>query len=205
MSLTGSEIANLAPLILRNYREDRFCGEKNRSTLSEFADEDSRSLLSIYHALQSIFQELLDGHHDPEHVRRVLTDRAAQREIVANDTRHLGIATLQINQSRHLAQVIHDVRGGALQSLLIWWEMFAAFPDTSGLPAAFFLIRDQLKIMRNCVADLDTQRFATTPRERNMVPIFSWKNGPTRISTEVASPRKSSSIARSTAPSASPA
>ena len=84
-----------------------------------------------------------------------------ERDLILADTRQLGIATLKTNQSRHLAQIIHDIRGGALLSLLIRWDMFATFPDaTSGLSAVFFLLRDHLKIMRNCVADLDTRRFA---------------------------------------------
>ena len=161
VQLTAAELESLAPLDLRNYREDRFRGDNSRSQLSEYAEEDRQFLLRIYQGLQGVFEELLHGHHDHEHIRRVLTNRNPQRELIAADTRHLGAATLGMNQSRLLAQVIHDIRGGALQSLLIRWEMFAAFPDASpGLSAVFFLLRDHLKIMRNCVADLDAKRFA---------------------------------------------
>jgi hypothetical protein len=159
--LTAGDLGNLAPLDLKNYREDRFRGDSNRSQLSDYADEDRQILLRIYQTLQGVFQELLQGHQDHEQISRVLTERDSQRELISADTRLLGVATLGMNQSRHLAQVIHDVRGGALQSLLIRWEMFAAFPDAStSLSAVFFLLRDHLKIMRNCVADLDTKRFA---------------------------------------------
>jgi hypothetical protein len=159
--LTPGEVEKLAPLELRNYREDRFRGDSSRSHLSEYADEDRQILLRIYQSLQSVFQELLQGHQDHDHICRVLTERDPQRELVAGDTRRLGTATLETNPSRHLEQVIHDVRGGALQSLLIRWELYASFPDTSaGISAVFFLLRDHLKIMRNCVADLDAKRFA---------------------------------------------
>lgn len=159
--LSGSELSNLAPLELANYREDRFRGDSNRSHLSEYGDEDREILVRIYDALQSVFKKMLQGHHDAEHICQVLNENASQRDLVVADTGQLGIATLKTNHSRHLAQVIHDIRGGALQSLLIRWEMFALFPNaTPGLSAVFFLLRDHLKIMRNCVADLDTRRFA---------------------------------------------
>ena len=159
--LSARELISLAPLDLRNFREDRFRGDSNRSQLSEYAHEDRQILGRIYHLLQNVFQDLLQGHHDPKHICRVLTENTSQRELIAEDTQRLGLATLGTSQSRHLSQVIHDIRGGALQSLLIRWEMFLAYPETSvGLSSVFFLIRDHLKIMRNCVADLDTKRFS---------------------------------------------
>jgi hypothetical protein len=159
--LTEPELRNLAPLELANYREDRFRGDSNRSQLSEYDGADIKILCRIYHLLQSLFEEMLQGHPDLTHIGRVLNGNASQRDQIVADTRQLGIATLKTNQSRHLAQVVHDIRGGALQSLLIRWEMFAVFADTRpGLTSVFFLLRDHLKIMRNCVADLDTRRFA---------------------------------------------
>ena len=159
--LTGRELITLAPLELVNYREDRFRGDGNRSHLSEFEETDRKILSRIYLVLQSIFEEMQKGHHDPAHICRILSKHATQRELIAADIRALGTATLQDKPVRNLAQVIHDIRGGALQSLLIRWEMFSALPDTvQGISAVFFLLRDHLKIMRNCVADLDTRRFA---------------------------------------------
>ena len=159
--LTDRDLRNLAPLELTNHREDRFRGDSNRSHLSEYQEVDREILLRIYQVLQSVFEEMLQGNHDPTNFCRVLSKHAHQRDLILADTRQLGIATLKTNQSRHLAQVIHDIRGGALLSLLIRWDMLAIFPDaTSGLSAVFFLLRDHLKIMRNCVADLDTRRFA---------------------------------------------
>ena len=158
--LTSRELRNLAPLELTNYREDRFRGDSNRSHLLEYHVTDKEILLRIYQILQSVFEEMLQGHHDHTHICQVLTAHARQRDLITEDTRRLGIATLEANQNHRLAQVIHDVRGGALQSLLIRWEMFTVLPDrTTGLSAVFFLLRDHLKIMRNCVADLDPMRF----------------------------------------------
>jgi hypothetical protein len=160
-SLTPQELGNLAPLHLRNYREDRFRGDSNRSHLSEYEEEDQQILLRLYRALQNIFHELQQGPHDHTHICRVLTDHALTRDLILKDSKQLGNTSLKRNQSRHLAQVIHDIRGGALQSLLIRWEIFATFDDTaSSLSAVFFLLRDHLKIMRNCVADLDAGCFA---------------------------------------------
>jgi hypothetical protein len=159
--LTDPELRSLAPLELANYREDRFRGDASRSYLSEYQEADREILLLIYQVLENIFEEMLQRNHDPMHLSRVLSEHAHQRNVIVAATGQLGIATLKTNQSRHLAQVIHDIRGGALLSLLIRWEMFAMFPDApAGLAAVFFLLRDHLKIMRNCVADLDTRRFA---------------------------------------------
>ena len=121
-----------------------------------------------YQRLQSVFEAMLQGTHDPTHFCRVLSEHAHQRGLILADTKQLGIATLKTNQSLHLTQVVHDIRGGALLSLLIRWEMFTLLPEeTSGLSAVFFLIRDHLKIMRNCVADLDTKRFADDSARRD--------------------------------------
>jgi signal transduction histidine kinase len=159
--LTRPELIRLAPLELANYREDRFRGDSNRSHLSEYKEEDRKLLLRIYNILQGLFEEMLRGHHDPAHTCRVLNENADKREQIVADVGRLGVATLEMNQGRHLAQVVHDIRGGALQSLLIRWEMFSVLPDTTpGLSAIFFLLRDHLKIMRNCVSDLDLGRFA---------------------------------------------
>jgi hypothetical protein len=159
--LTRRELVNLAPLDLANHREDRFRGDGNRSYLSDYEKEDQKLLSHVYQILQSVFEEMQQVHLDPAQIGRVLTEHAAQRDLIAADLRELGVATLKSNQSRHLAQVIHDTRGGALQSLLIRWEMFQVHPGTTpGIAAVFFLLRDHLKIMRNCVADLDARRFA---------------------------------------------
>jgi hypothetical protein len=159
--LSGRELTALAPLDLANHREDRFRGDGNRSHLSEYEEPDRVLLSRLYHSLQSIFQEMLQGNRDSGDFSRVLNQHASQFDLIAAATQQLGIATLKANPSRHLAQVIHDVRGGALQSLLIRWEMHAVFSNTTqGVSAIFFLLRDHLKIMRNCVADLDSKRFA---------------------------------------------
>jgi len=159
--LSSRELINLAPLELANYREDRFRGDGSRSRLSEYEEADREILVRIYQVLQGIFEEMQQENHDPAHICRILSQHGPQRQVIAQDTKQLGLATLRANPSRHLAQVIHDTRGGALQSLLMRWDMLVMLPAaTQGASALFFLLRDHLKIMRNCVADLDTRRFA---------------------------------------------
>jgi hypothetical protein len=166
--LTIRELTDLAPLELVNYRQDRFRGDTNRSKLSEYDEGDREILIRIYQVLLGVFGEMHEAHHDHIHLGRVLDRYAQQRDLIVADTRQLGVATLKTNHSRHLAQVVHDIRGGALQSLLIRWEMFAVIPQTTpALSAVFFLLRDHLKIMRNCVADLDTRRFADDSAQKD--------------------------------------
>jgi hypothetical protein len=65
---------------------------------------------------------MLQSYHDPVNISRVLNRHPQLRDLVVEDTLLLGSATLKTNESRRLAQMIHDVRGGALQSLLIRWK-----------------------------------------------------------------------------------
>jgi len=117
--LTDRELRNLAPLDLANHRQDRFRGDGNRSQLSEYNEADREILSRTYQRLQSVFEAMLQATHDPTHSYRVLGEHAHQRDLILADTKQLGIATLRTNQSRRLAQVIHDIRGGALLSLLL--------------------------------------------------------------------------------------
>ena len=138
--LIVSKLRDLAPLELPNYRDDRFRGDTNRSRLSDYEETDKNCSGGFTTYLQSLFEEMQEGHLDPAHIGRVLTERAAERDLIAEDTRQFGIETLRGNSSRQLAQVVHDVRGGALQSLLIRWEMFLAASEVGpGISAVFFL------------------------------------------------------------------
>ena len=74
--LTDRDLRNLAPLELANHREDRFRGDGNRSHLSEYKEADREILSRIYQVLQSVFEEMLQGNHDPTNFCRVLSKHA---------------------------------------------------------------------------------------------------------------------------------
>ena len=77
------------------------------------------------------------------------------------EVRELGLATHEQNPGETLAEAMHDVRGGALSSLLGRLQIFGylrTMPE--GLNILFVQTRDHLKIMRNAVIGLDDPRRA---------------------------------------------
>jgi signal transduction histidine kinase len=73
----------------------------------------------------------------------------------------LGAALLSDDTPMDLRKVYHDVRGGGLPALLMHLDMVAegeATPDD--IERIFVLSRDQLKIIRNAIPDLDPEGYA---------------------------------------------
>jgi hypothetical protein len=158
--IVPAELLALAPIRLANHRHDRFRGDAQRALLKDFDPDDRKLLGSIYQNLQTLLLDLRPWVGDDEPLRSALIRLGALREQVADDSAAFGRKTAQGRAASHILQIIHDLRGGALFTLLLRWEIFAAAPEKSaGLSPFFFLVRDHLKIMRNCVGDLDPARF----------------------------------------------
>ena len=159
-NLDFGQLMTLAPLELENFRHDRFKGETSRAVLSDFDENDQASLLQVYRSLTEIFIALSENFGDARHAQAVLKRHASHYELIGDHATRLGHRTFTTSSLPHLRQVVHDIRGGALQGFLMRWEMFKMMPEQiTGLLGTFFLIRDHLKIMRNCVGDLDPEKF----------------------------------------------
>jgi signal transduction histidine kinase len=157
------DLVHLARTELPSFRLTRYTGENERVQLRSFAEEDQVLLQSIYRSSLHLYLEL-----QPQY-----TDAAASAEVVARFTKsgyaaelaawgsQLGIASSARPRDRDLSHTIHDLRGGAFQALLLRLQIVSEFPEMrTGVQTIFFLVRDHLKIMRNCVGDLDPARFS---------------------------------------------
>jgi len=160
----NNSLVDLAPFPLRNLRPDRYRGDNERVPLALFAEPDRLLLRQIYDRLLQAFLEL-----DPRTVD--LPTRSAHLHGQIADGlwgtlialfRQLGTAThsRSVTGAGDLQRALHDLRGGAACALVYAVDLFALDPTrTEGIENLFHLIRDHLKIMRNCVAELDPSRF----------------------------------------------
>ena len=168
--LTRSEQRTIAPARLHSYREKRYQGQEERVYLRQFADEDRQLLAAVYNYLRELY-EALKPHHDNH------TDcREALEAYVVSDgyqnlvpqMSHLGHATAALKTPADVSRLVHDLRGGAFQALAFRLQLFCADTQSErGLQDVYFLVRDHLKIMRNCVADLDPDRFEADSLTKN--------------------------------------
>jgi signal transduction histidine kinase len=160
--LSLGELCSLAPIHLHSYRHGRYQGDDQRATLEAFAPEDRQLLAQIYQTLLHLL-DLLKPHHDGHSdCRSALQAYLAESEYanLVAQVSHLGHATAAARPDPAIAGIIHDLRGGAFQALLFRVQSFSLSPEkVRGLQTIYFLVRDHLKIMRNCVADLDPARF----------------------------------------------
>jgi hypothetical protein len=160
---TPPDIYSLGPQYLANRSLVRYQGQQERVAIDVLAPEDRDRLRRSYSILIAL--------HDP--LRAVYSDASACRTIldgfVASDDyceltdamSKLGDDTARRLSRDDAQRVVHDLRGGAYQALSFRLEMFAEMPEeATSLQGVYFLLRDHLKIMRNCVADLDPERFA---------------------------------------------
>jgi hypothetical protein len=150
------------PQVLPPCRRPRYLGELERVTLDSFAPEDQRLLARVYHSLLSFFTLLKPHTGDFAKSREVISqylrgDGSKTHQMMAQ----LGRATAVERPTVPVDRLIHDLRGGAFQALSFRLQLIAAAPEKeAGLSQIYFLLRDHLKIMRNCVADLDPERFS---------------------------------------------
>ncbi|HMQ30273.1 MAG TPA: hypothetical protein PKD53_06065, partial [Chloroflexaceae bacterium] len=97
-----------------------------------------------------------DGGPPPAETIAALPARCAELEWDKLLRRVRDLAPPQDGGGTRLRQVLHDLKGGALQALAVYLQLAAhGLVGPAQLHRMFFLARDQLKIMRNCVADLD--------------------------------------------------
>jgi hypothetical protein len=156
------DLQTIAPIHLYSARHGRYQGEEERVQMEVFAPEDQGLLKQIYRSLLGL-SEILKPFHDKhadcrEALSFYVTTSAYQN--LTEQVAHLGHATSVGMNGPQTDRLVHDLRGGAFQALSFRLQLFAVAPDkTPGLQSLYFLVRDHLKIMRNCVEDLDAERF----------------------------------------------
>ena len=151
----------LAPLRLPNFRKTRYQGDDLCVALEGLTVQDQTSLRWLYQALSELLFSIADFSTDDDQKWQDIT-RWLERyslDTLIDKARELGTTSHEQNSSEALARAMHDIRGGALSSLLGRLELIKRLPHVEKqLRTIFVLTRDHLKIMRNAVTGLDAAR-----------------------------------------------
>ena len=139
--------AGIAPPPPRTLRASRYQGEDHAIPLAAMTADDATTVRNLYASVFALRDALQRGDGDVPFARRAFEADAIER------ARWLGRgARYEDEQTR---QAVHDVRGGALTSLSLLLHQHWKKPGTVSVQSLATLAVDQLKIMRNAVADLD--------------------------------------------------
>lgn len=156
---------------LVNHRRNRYQGDNLCLPMDAFAEIDQRLIKSAYHFLEGIFVPLKCYHASGDQTAlsqiQSMVDGLEMNKVL-DTARHLGIASLQSNPSELLGKTMHDIRGGAMSSLIGLLQL-AQMTPLNRLKAhqIFFLTRDHLKIMRNALLGLDDAK-----RQADLLPTM---------------------------------
>ena len=151
----------LAPLRLPNLRKTRYQGDDLCVALEGLTAQDQTSLRWLYQALSELLFSIADLSTDDDQKWQDVT-RWLERyslDTLIERARELGTSSHEQNSSEALARTMHDIRGGALSSLLGRLQLIEHLPHVEKqLRTLFVLTREHLMIMRNAVIGLDDTR-----------------------------------------------
>ncbi len=158
----SATLARTRPGALANHRDQRFRGEALHASLASFTDPDVVAVRTLYDwlgALESA-SHVVEGDRASAcaAVDALLTASPVSPHVHAMQEFGRSITR---DRNSHLAKVIHDVRGGALTSLLMHLrqcEVRGVAPED--LLSLFVRVRDHRKILRGTLTDLDADRRA---------------------------------------------
>ena len=150
------------PSQFRNMREHRYQGENFDISLSTLSAIDQQHVRMIYVFVKTIHTQWLDMQDNPDWgvLRKMLA--ALLSSPLSTAAKGLGLDSisrrlLQGETNHALEKALHDLRGGALIPLQFYANMAEWDDDPLHLRNATFLARDQAKIMRNILPDLDPE------------------------------------------------
>ena len=121
--------------------------------MDEFVEVDQRLIKSSYRFLEGVFVPLKRYHASGDQTAlgqiQSMVDGLDMNEVLGT-VRHLGVASLEARPGELLGKTVHDLRGGAMSSLLGLLQLAQMVPlNRLKAHQIFFLTRDHLKIMRN--------------------------------------------------------
>lgn len=149
------------PSRFRNLRSQRYRGEDFDVSLSALSTVDQTHTRALYGFAKAIHVRWMEMRDDPDwdELRKMVT--AILSPPLRTSAKDLGMASMaqcQAGGATHaLGKVLHDIRGGALAPLQLYAHMAQSEDDPAHLRSAAFLARDQAKIMRNILPDLDPE------------------------------------------------
>lgn len=149
-------LSTLAPSDLRARRTTRFHGEALAVALADFSKARREGLRTIYQLFREIFRTL-DTESDSQQALELC--QMFDADFVIETLRGLADDISLNDAPLKLRQVIHDLRGGSVLALLsILQSVQMGDVHEGDLSQMKFLSRDAMKVMRNCILDLDPER-----------------------------------------------
>lgn len=149
-------VPSLAPSTFKSYRPNRNIGEEDALELSAFPAEERTMIERLYAALGELDATLRDEHGSPA-AAVAFRDRLAA--LLAPGSRHVGEA---------VGAALHDIRGGTMTALLFGLdELTESDRPRLARSALRAMIRDQRKIIRHIVRDVDA---VGLERDRAAIP-----------------------------------
>ncbi|MCC5834011.1 MAG: hypothetical protein JJU20_04690 [Opitutales bacterium] len=135
--------------------------------LSLFSEKDQDLMKRIYERLFELFKVLKPMVDKTEVTEADMASiLAVNVGEVPGITRDLGIETLDGTGDERLPRAIHDIRGGCLAAVVSCYDLIARgiFPWQHKTALQLFrMVRDHLKMFRNCVPEIDLE---TVNRDR---------------------------------------
>lgn len=146
-----SIVQSLAPSTFRSYRPSRSPGDEGALTLAGFPEAERAMVVHLYAALGELAEALREEGGATPGVRATFRARIA-------DLLGVGRGRLAGPTEETLAAALHDIRGGTMTALLLGLgEVADAGRHGPADGALLALIRDQRKIIRNLVKDVDPE------------------------------------------------
>ncbi len=173
----------LAPETLVSYRTERYLGDDISVSITNFAPSDQDIIRQVYRLLGELRQLVQQYEDVPNQIFPVLRQFSTQTDWKEQIQR---IRSLQITTnasgatSANLDKVTHDIRGGALQTLVLQLQFVEqGMAESRDILQMFYLVRDHMKIMRNALPDLDPEKYArdrSTKLHNVDLLIEKWQN-----------------------------
>lgn len=135
-------------------------------TLSELIEEDRDAVVSLYTELLRTQEKLAPFVAMPvTHETSLLVASWPNWKELTRQARRINAGMAAYEPS--IARVCHDIRGGSLVALLGTAQMLTESRSLENdLVRCAYYVRDHLKIMRNCVSDIDESRRERDGEER---------------------------------------
>jgi signal transduction histidine kinase len=159
--LSDDEIMALAPLQLPSLRQRRYSGDGMSIEFAHLPETARMLIVRLYASVQAIHHVMRQDAAPREQLAQLhtLVRQMAWSELLG-ELRRLRLEMPTAEQQQRADQVLHDIRGGSFQALSIHVQLAEmAVAEAEDAPRVFLLARDHLKIMRNCMPELDPERY----------------------------------------------
>ncbi len=164
--LDPSEVSNLAPSTLNNFRDERYRGGSFTVSVSDFSDDEQAVLTSHYELHLELFS-LLNGWSDLSEEERGERTWKLVHFVRQNQVLHLSeqlqdlIREAEDERDGQKVRILRRLSSGAFTSIAYYMMLIRSGGlEPEYVQNLFYLIRDHLKSIRSFVQDIDVERRA---------------------------------------------